>query len=90
MATGAKMAQGTTSEGAWPGGWLIAVVAAVVAAILARWLGDATMPAAAFVGAGVFLVFGVLLGMFWTEPVANHGHDGHGHAKATANPAEHG
>ncbi len=71
------------SDGGWPGGWLAAVVAGVIAAILARWLGDTGMAAAVLAGIFVFLVFGVLLGMFWAAPAtANHdtpGHDIHGH-----------
>ena len=82
----------SSSEGGWPGGWLIAAVAGVVAAILARWIGDVGMAAAVLVGIFVFLVFGVLLGMFWTTPAAagghdDHGHDDHGHGDHGHNPA---
>jgi len=78
------MSQDSTFEGAWPGGWIISALAGVIAAILARWLGDTAVGAAALLGAVVFLVFGVLLGMFWTEPATGpadhrHGHDAHGH-----------
>ena len=90
------MAAEGNSDGGWPGGWLIAVVAGVIAAILARWLGDVGMAAAVLVGIFVFLVFGVLLGMFWAAPATvgtgDHGpadsHAGHGHeAVAGAAPA---
>ena len=83
------MAIESNSEGGWPGGWLFAVVAGVIAAILARWIGDVTMAAAVLAGMFVFLVFGVLLGMFWTAPPGadkmqvghqDHRHGGHGHA----------
>lgn len=65
-----------SSEGGWPAGWLIAAMAGVIAAILARWIGGVGMPAAVLVGIFVFLVFGVLLGMFWSTPAST---DGHGH-----------
>lgn len=73
------MSVDSTSEGSWPGGWVIAVAAGVMAAILARWIGDATVPAAVLVGLVVLMVFGVLLGMFWSVPAAAGGHDDHGH-----------
>ena len=66
------------SDSGWPNGWLIAAVAGVIAAILARWIGDTGMAAAVLVGVFVFLVFGVLLGMFWGVPVVGHD-DGHAH-----------
>ena len=74
------MAAEGNSDGGWPGGWLAAVVAGVIAAILARWLGDVGMAPAVLVGIFVFLVFGVLLGMFWATPATGDhgGHDGHG------------
>ena len=72
------MAQHSTLQNAWPGGWVVAVVAALAAAMIARWLGDAAMPAAVLAGAGVFVVFGVLLGMFWAEPVSGPVPHGHG------------
>ena len=74
------MAAEGNSDGGWPGGWLVAVVTGVIAAILARWLGDVGMAAAVLVGIFVFLVFGVLLGMFWAAPATGDhgGHDGHG------------
>ena len=74
------MAAEGNSDGGWPGGWLVAVVAGVIAAILARWLGDVGMAAAVLVGIFVFLVFGILLGMFWAAPATgdHRGHDGHG------------
>ena len=89
------------ADGGWPGGWLAAVVAGVIAAILARWLGDVGMAAAVLAGIFVFLVFGVLLGMFWAAPAAaghgghdvghdgghDHGHLGHDHAPAVTVPA---
>lgn len=70
-------AQGN-SDGGWPGGWLIAVAAGVFTAVLARWLGDIGTAAVVLVGIFVFLVFGVLLGMFWAAPApasGEHGHD---------------
>ncbi len=72
------MAGQSNSEKDWPGGWLVAVVAGVITAILARWIGDVGMAPAVLVGVFVFLVFGVILGMFWTVP-ASGGHDDHGH-----------
>lgn len=70
----------------WPGGWLWALIAGIVAAILAKWLGDVSAVTAVLIGIFVFLVFGVLLGMFWDSPSpnalgANAGghHDDHGH-----------
>lgn len=80
------MAQVSSSEESWPAGWVYAVVAGIIAAVLARWIGDVAMPAAVLVGLFVFLVFGVLLGMFWGKPAvrgeAHHGHGDHGHAHA--------
>jgi predicted flap endonuclease-1-like 5' DNA nuclease len=81
------VAQMSSSEESWPAGWVYAVVAGVIGAILARWIGDVAMPAAVMVGLFVFLIFGVLLGMFWGVPPsggnadgAGRGHnDGHGH-----------
>lgn len=77
------MAHQSSSEESWPAGWVYAVVAGVIGAILARWMGDVAMPAAVLVGLFVFLVFGVLLGMFWAPPAvggdAPHGHGVHGH-----------
>ena len=90
------MAHVSSSEESWPAGWVVAVVAGVIGAILARWIGDVTMPAAVLAGLFVFLVFGVLLGMFWGAKPAggdaheaghghgNHGHGDHGHAPAAA------
>jgi predicted flap endonuclease-1-like 5' DNA nuclease len=84
---GDGMSGTTTSEGGWPAGWVIAAAAGVVAAILSRWMGAGSMPGAVLVGLAVFVVFGVLLGMFWAAPPAlgghaghdDHGHGGHGH-----------
>jgi len=73
------MSSESNSDGGWPAGWLIAAVAGVIAAFLARWIGEVGMAAAVLVGIFVFLVFGVLLGMFWTSPAASGGHDDHGH-----------
>ena len=86
------MAGTENSDGGWPNGWLIAAVAGVIAAILARWIGDTGMAAAVLAGIFVFLVFGVLLGMFWGAPAAGghddgHSHDdGHGHDHAPPTP----
>ena len=75
----------------WPGGWLWALIAGIVAAVLAKWLGDISAVTAVLIGIFVFLVFGVLLGMFWDAPSPNalgadagghhgdHGHDDHAH-----------
>ncbi len=92
------MSGASNEDGGWPNGWLIAAVAGVIAAILARWIGDTGMAAAVLVGIFVFLVFGVLLGMFWGAPAAgghedhgheDHGHDaGHGHAAESAAPVQ--
>ena len=60
-------------------GWLVSAVAGIIAAILSRWLGDSGMGAAVLVGITVFMVFGVLLGMFWGAPISSAGHDEHGH-----------
>lgn len=88
---GVKMSAEGNSEGGWPGGWLAAVVTGVIAAILARWLGDVGMAAAVLVGIFVFLVFGVLLGMFWAAPATadhdTHGHDAQGHDDHGHQPA---
>ena len=81
----------------WPGGWLVALIAGIVAAILAAWLGSSSGMAAVLIGIFVFLVFGVLLGMFWDRPSPNalgahagghHGDEdeGHGHAEADSEP----
>lgn len=80
------MAHVSSSEESWPAGWVYAVIAGIIAAVLARWIGDVAMPAAVLVGLFVFLVFGVLLGMFWGAPPvggdAHHGHGDHGHGQA--------
>ncbi len=70
------------SDSGWPNGWVIAAVAGGIAAVLARWMADTGMAAAVLVGVFVFLVFGVLLGMFWgVAATARHDH-GHGHGSA--------
>jgi predicted flap endonuclease-1-like 5' DNA nuclease len=47
---------------------------------MARVVGDAGLFAAVMIAIFVFLVFGVLLGMFWGGPVSQpHGAQGHGH-----------
>lgn len=82
MTTGANMTGQDTTAGGWPAGWVISLVAGVVAAVLGRWLGDSSIMAAVLVGLMVFLVFGVLLGMFWTAPPVTGGgdHTHHDHA----------
>ena len=89
------MSGASNEDGGWPNGWLIAAVAGVIAAILVRWIGDTGMAAAVLAGIFVFLVFGVLLGMFWGAPASggqddhgqDHSHDdGHGHAPVAAAP----
>ena len=85
------------SERGWPAGWLIAVAAGVIAAILARWLGGTGVLGALIAGVIVFLVFGVLLGMFWGAPgmgagdhgQAGHDHTGHDHAGHDHGPGGH-
>ncbi len=83
-----NVAEHSKEEGGWPGGWLVAALAGLITAILARWLGDVGMAAAVLVGIMVFLVFGVLLGMFWTVPAATGGDDGHG--ASHGHDADHG
>ncbi len=86
------MAHVSSSEESWPAGWVYAVIAGIIAAVLARWIGDVAMPAAVLVGLFVFLVFGVLLGMFWGKPAvggdAHHGHADHGHDGHVAHVSE--
>ena len=86
------MAGNGNSDGGWPNGWLIAAVAGVIAAILARWIGDTGMAAAVLAGIFVFLVFGVLLGMFWGAPAAGGHDDGHGagHSHDDGRSLDHG
>ena len=81
MTTGANMTGQDTTAGGWPAGRVISLVAGVVAAVLGRWLGDSNITAAVLVGLMVFLVFGVLLGMFWTAPpvTGGGGHTHHDH-----------
>lgn len=68
----------------WPEGWLVAAAAAVLAAVMARVVGEVGLFAAFMIAVFVFLVFGVLLGMFWGVPVTaapgGHGAAGHGSA----------
>lgn len=73
------MTMDSSSKDGWAGGWGISAVAGVIAAILARWLGDSGMAATVLTGFVVFLVFGVLLGMFWGQPAWPGGHHDHGH-----------
>ena len=72
----------------WPGGWLWALIAGIIAAVLAKWLGDISAVTSVLIGIFVFLVFGVLLGMFWDAPSrtalgenagGHHGDHGHDH-----------
>lgn len=67
----------------WPEGWLVAAAAAVLAAVMARLVGEVGLFAAFMIAVFVFLVFGVLLGMFWGTPVTvapgAHAAQGHGH-----------
>lgn len=72
--------------GPWAGGWLIAALAGLFAAFLAVTLAGLALGPAAAAGAGVFLVFGVLLGTGGVELTLSgdhgghdHGHDGDGH-----------
>ena len=89
------MTTDSSSDGGWPAGWVIAAVAGIIAGILTPWYGNTGMVAAVLVGLLVFVVFGVLLGMFWSTPSSlgdhagrshdndghddHHGHDDHGH-----------
>ncbi|MGL6211528.1 MAG: hypothetical protein ACRC14_17035 [Paracoccaceae bacterium] len=81
----------------WPEGWLAAAAAGVFAAVMVRVVGDLGLLATLVIGVFVFLVFGVLLGMFWGSAPSSysggngghgdghdHGHDlGHSHAPGT-------
>ena len=84
------MAAQGNAEGGWPGGWLVALVAGVVAAVLALWLGNVGLAVAVLVGIFVFLVFGILLGMFWAAPATGDhaGHDHGGQGEGGHAPAE--
>jgi len=73
----------------WPEGWLAAAAAGVIAAVMVRVVGDLGLVATLFIGVFVFLVFGVLLGLFWGAPVAGtagHVPHGHGHPAASSTP----
>jgi predicted flap endonuclease-1-like 5' DNA nuclease len=81
----------------WPEGWLVAAAAAVLSAAMARVVGDLGLFAVVMIALFVFLVFGVLLGLFWGLPVttsdAHHGHghgSNHGHGPAAGHAAPHG
>lgn len=78
----------------WPEGWLVAAAAAVLAAVMARVVGEAGLFAAFMIAVFVFLVFGVLLGMFWGAPVTaphgSHGAQGHGHGSQGHGSQDHG
>lgn len=73
------MQQTNDPQKGWPEGWLFAAAAGVVAAVLSRFMGDVGLLATLFIGAFVFLVFGVLMGMFWGNPLPPAGHGDHGH-----------
>lgn len=81
----------------WPEGWLVAAAVAVLAAVMARVVGDLGLFAVLMIAVFVFLVFGVLLGLFWGGAAAtpHSAQDGHGHAAgshggAASNAASHG
>lgn len=66
------------SSKGWPEGWLVAAAAAVFAAVMARVIGDHGLFPTIMIAVFVFLVFGVLLGMFWGGPIATaHGSSAH-------------
>lgn len=80
----------------WPEGWLVAAAAAVLSAAMARIVGDLGLFAVVMIALFVFLVFGVLLGLFWGLPVttsdAQHGYghgSNHGHGPAAGHAAPH-
>ena len=71
--------QAMESKGAWPSNWIWALVAAVIAAVVARWLAGLGVQAAVLFGAGVFVVYAVVLAQFWEAPPQGHDHHGHDH-----------
>lgn len=67
----------SASDLGWPGGWVLSAAAGVIAAILAGWLGNTGVVTAVLVGLAVFVIFGVLLGMFWTASATAGGQHDH-------------
>jgi len=59
------------SSKGWPEGWLVAAAAGAFAAVMARVVGDLGIGAALLIGVFVFLVFGVILGLFWGNPAGS-------------------
>ncbi len=79
----------------WPEGWLVAAAAAVWSAAMARVVGDLGLFAVVMIALFVFLVFGVLLGLFWGLPATpsdpRNGHGSlHGTDHGTAHAHGHG
>jgi predicted flap endonuclease-1-like 5' DNA nuclease len=84
-----------------PDGWFIGLIAGIIAAFLVKWLGNGTAVTAILMGVLVFLVYGVLLGMFWQAPPASglgadagghhgdHGQNDHGHGDHAADDHGH-
>lgn len=70
----------------WPEGWLVAAAAGVLSGVVVRLVGEVGLFAAFLIAVFVFLVFGVLLGMFWGAPVSAtqvvHGTQAHGNSQA--------
>ncbi len=52
------------------GGWLIAAAAGLVAAAVAYVVGDFSITQSGFIGAVVFLIVGLILGMYWGPQAA--------------------
>ena len=52
----------------WLGGWVIAAAAGLIAAAVAHIVGHLTYPQSGFIGAGIFLLVGIILGLYWGPP----------------------
>lgn len=76
-----------SSSKGWPEGWLVAAAAAVFVVVMVTMVGDGVgLFATIMIAIFVFLVFGVLLGMFWGVPVVTSS----GHGAAAHGAPEHG